>query len=89
MADFRSPHNIPEEKDEPLDNLQKTGHTFIADGVPEVIKRTREALRMGAFADQVYGWRRRSVVLRSTRCHGLHLKCGLFSEAPTPREGLN
>lgn len=47
-GDFRSPHNIPEEKDEPLDYLQKTGHTLIADGVPEVIKRTREVLRMGA-----------------------------------------
>ncbi|HXH85233.1 MAG TPA: amidohydrolase family protein [Nitrospira sp.] len=47
-GDFRDPHNIPEEKDEPLDYMQKTGHTFIADGVPEVIKRTREVLRMGA-----------------------------------------
>jgi len=47
-GDWRNPHNIPEEKDEPLDYVQKTGQTLIADGVPEVIKRTREALRMGA-----------------------------------------
>lgn len=47
-GDWRSPQNIPEEKDEPLDYVQKTGHTLIADGAPEVMKRTREALRMGA-----------------------------------------
>jgi len=47
-GDFRDPLTIPEDNDAPLDYLQKTGHTLIADGVPEVIKRTREALRMGA-----------------------------------------
>jgi len=47
-GDFRNPLNIPEEKNEPLDYLLKTGHAMIADGVPEVIKKTREALRMGA-----------------------------------------
>jgi len=47
-GDWRNTHNIPEEKTEALDYVQKTGQTLIADGVPEVIKRTREALRMGA-----------------------------------------
>jgi len=47
-GDWRNPLNIPEEKYEPLDYVQKTGQTLIADGVPEVIKRTREVLRMGA-----------------------------------------
>ncbi|EKO3473287.1 amidohydrolase family protein [Vibrio fluvialis] len=47
-GDWRSPLNIPEEKDQPLDYTQKSGHTLIADGVPEVMKRTREVLRMGA-----------------------------------------
>jgi len=47
-GDWRNTHDIPEEKDAALDYVQKTGQTLIADGVPEVIKRTREALRMGA-----------------------------------------
>ncbi|WP_455387844.1 amidohydrolase family protein [Petrachloros mirabilis] len=47
-GDYRDPHNIPEEKDAPLDYMSRTGHTLIADGVPEVIKRSREVLRMGA-----------------------------------------
>ncbi|UFI05743.1 metal-dependent hydrolase family protein [Roseibium aggregatum] len=47
-GDWRSPLNIPEEKFQPLDYAQKTGQTLIADGVPEVMKRTREVLRMGA-----------------------------------------
>lgn len=47
-GDFRSPLTIPEDNNTSLDYLQKTGHTLIADGVPEVIKRTREVLRMGA-----------------------------------------
>lgn len=33
---------------EPLDYLQCNGMTLIADGVPQVMKRTRKALRMGA-----------------------------------------
>jgi len=47
-GDWRNPLNIPTEKDEPLDYLQRSGQTLIADGVPEVMKRTREVLRMGA-----------------------------------------
>ncbi|HPG21612.1 MAG TPA: amidohydrolase family protein [Amaricoccus sp.] len=47
-GDWRNPLNIPEEKDQPLDYQQRSGQTLIADGVPEVMKRTREVLRMGA-----------------------------------------
>lgn len=47
-GDFRSPLSVPEDNNAPLDYLSKTGWTLIADGVPEVLKRTREALRMGA-----------------------------------------
>ncbi|MEP9390621.1 amidohydrolase family protein [Mesorhizobium sp. KR9-304] len=47
-GDFRGPNDVPENPDTPLDYTQRIGHTLIADGVPDVIKRTREALRMGA-----------------------------------------
>ena len=47
-GDFRGPNDVPENPGTPLDYFQRTGHTLIADGVPEVIKRTREVLRMGA-----------------------------------------
>jgi len=46
--DYRGPNDVPVEPNAPLSYLQKVGHTIIADGVPEVIKRTREVLRMGA-----------------------------------------
>jgi imidazolonepropionase-like amidohydrolase len=45
---FRGPNDVPENSGTPLDYMQRTGHTLIADGVPEVTKRTREAFRMGA-----------------------------------------
>ncbi|WP_455389281.1 amidohydrolase family protein [Petrachloros mirabilis] len=47
-GDFRGPLDVPSENGSPLDYFQRVGHTLIADGVPEVIKRTREVLRMGA-----------------------------------------
>ena len=47
-GDFRGPNNVPENPGAPLDYEQRVGHTLIADGVPEVMKRTCEALRMGA-----------------------------------------
>jgi len=47
-GDFRGPNDVPENAGTPLDYSQRVGYTLIADGVPEVIKRTREALRMGA-----------------------------------------
>ncbi|MCP5306554.1 MAG: amidohydrolase family protein [Chromatiaceae bacterium] len=47
-GDFRGPNDVPENPGLPLDYQQRVGNTLIADGVPEVIKRTREVLRMGA-----------------------------------------
>lgn len=47
-ADFRPPTSIPAERDAPLVYLEKSGHVMVADGVPEVLKRVREVLRMGA-----------------------------------------
>lgn len=47
-GDFRGPFDVPENPSTPLNYLQRTGNIAIADGVPEVIKRSREALRMGA-----------------------------------------
>jgi len=47
-GDFRGPNDVPENPSLPLDYLQRNGQTLIADGVPEVMKRTREVLRMGA-----------------------------------------
>jgi len=47
-GDFRGPNDVPENPGTPLDYMQRVGHTLIADGVPEVTKRTREVLRMGA-----------------------------------------
>jgi imidazolonepropionase-like amidohydrolase len=47
-GDFLAPNAVPSNPDQALDYIQRTGHTLIADGVPEVTKRTREALRMGA-----------------------------------------
>lgn len=47
-GDFRGPNDVPANEGTALDYTQRMGHTLIADGVPEVIKRTREALRMGA-----------------------------------------
>lgn len=47
-GDFRGPNDVPENPGSALDYQQRVGNTLIADGVPEVIKRTREVLRMGA-----------------------------------------
>ncbi|WP_423822127.1 amidohydrolase family protein [Salinisphaera sp. SPP-AMP-43] len=47
-GDFRGPNDVPENPATPLDYPQRVGHTLIADGVPEVLQRSREALRMGA-----------------------------------------
>jgi len=54
-GDFRGPNDVPENLGTPLDYAQRVGHTLLADGVPEVIKRTREALRMGASQIKVMG----------------------------------
>lgn len=47
-GDFRGPNDVPVNLGDGLDYQQRVGETLIADGVPEVIKRTREVLRMGA-----------------------------------------
>lgn len=46
--DFRGPNDVPAQDGAPLDYMERVGHLLLADGVPEVIKRTREVLRMGA-----------------------------------------
>jgi len=47
-GDFRGPNDVPVNPGDALDYQQRVGETLIADGVPAVIKRTREVLRMGA-----------------------------------------
>jgi imidazolonepropionase-like amidohydrolase len=47
-GDFRPYTAVPAQPNAPLDYLQQMGMTLIADGVPEVIQRCREVLRMGA-----------------------------------------
>ncbi len=47
-TDFRPATAVPAESHAPLIYMEKIGHVIVADGVPEVLKRTREALRMGA-----------------------------------------
>jgi imidazolonepropionase-like amidohydrolase len=73
-GDFRGPNDVPENPATPLDYQQRVGHTLLADGVPEVIKRTREALRMGASQVKVMGGRPRLLPVRSPRCHRVHLR---------------
>jgi imidazolonepropionase-like amidohydrolase len=47
-SDWRPATGAPFDIAAPLDYPQRVGHFLVADGVPEVLKRTREALRMGA-----------------------------------------
>jgi imidazolonepropionase-like amidohydrolase len=47
-TDFRPATAVPAEHNAPLVYMESIGHVIVADGVPEVLKRTREALRMGA-----------------------------------------
>ena len=50
-TDFRPYSAVPTSAAEPLPdylNMYRSGHLALADGVPEVIKRARESLRMGA-----------------------------------------
>jgi len=46
-GDFRGPNDVPRDPAAPFNYFQGL-HSFIADGVPEVLLRTREILRMGA-----------------------------------------
>jgi imidazolonepropionase-like amidohydrolase len=47
-ADYRPSTAVPADPAEPLTYISRNGYGVVADGVPEVIKRVREALRMGA-----------------------------------------
>jgi len=47
-ADFRPYTAVPAEPDAQLIYISRNGYAAVADGVPEVMKRTREVLRMGA-----------------------------------------
>jgi imidazolonepropionase-like amidohydrolase len=47
-TDFRPSTAIPADTTMPLVYMERIGHVMVADGVPDVLKRTREALRMGA-----------------------------------------
>jgi len=47
-GDYRPSTAVPENPDEPLIYVNRNGYAVVADGVPEVMKRVREALRMGA-----------------------------------------
>ena len=46
--DFRGPNDVPANNTDPLSYFERNGVVMVADGVPEVIKRVRENLRMGA-----------------------------------------
>jgi len=47
-GDFRFPFEIPRDDSTPLSRLELLGGTAIADGVDEVLRRTREQLMLGA-----------------------------------------
>lgn len=47
-SDFRPATAVPLDPAAPLSYVERSGHFVIADGVPAVLQRTREALRMGA-----------------------------------------
>lgn len=47
-GDFRSLHDIPRGSADPLHFTERQRYTSIADGVPEVLRRTRENLLQGA-----------------------------------------
>jgi len=47
-ADFKGYTDVPSEPGAPLTCLERNGEILLADGVPEVMKRVREVLRMGA-----------------------------------------
>lgn len=47
-GDFRMPSDVPAQSDAPLTHPEIMGVGMIADGVPEVLKRVREQLMLGA-----------------------------------------
>lgn len=47
-TDFRAATAVPADHTAPLIYMERIGHVMVADGVPAVLQRVREALRMGA-----------------------------------------
>ena len=47
-GDFGSPTDVPKDPSRPLSYIERSGQTIIADGVDQVLIRTREQLRQGA-----------------------------------------
>ena len=47
-GDFRPATAVPENSATPLSYMEREGFFILADGVPQVLKRTREVLRQGA-----------------------------------------
>jgi len=47
-ADYRPATAVPANPSEPLMYVERNGYAVVADGVPEMMKRVREALRLGA-----------------------------------------
>ena len=53
--DYRSAQAVPTNPGDALEYWNRTGLLLIADGVPEIIKRSREVLRMGASQLKIAG----------------------------------
>ena len=53
--DFRGKNDVPANNADPLSYWERNGLIMVADGVPEVIKRARENLRMGATQLKIAG----------------------------------
>ncbi|MCV2889458.1 metal-dependent hydrolase family protein [Ruegeria aquimaris] len=53
--DYRALQAVPSNPADPLDYWNRNGLLMLADGVPEVTKRTREILRMGATQIKIAG----------------------------------
>ncbi|OYY04300.1 MAG: hydrolase [Sphingobacteriia bacterium 35-40-5] len=47
-GDFGAPTDVPKDPSRPLSYIEKSGQTIVADGVDQVLIRTREQLRQGA-----------------------------------------
>lgn len=47
-GDFGNPTDVPKELDRQLSYIERNGQTIVADGVDQVLMRTREQLRQGA-----------------------------------------
>jgi len=47
-GDFGAPTDVPKDPSRPLSYIERSGQTIVADGVEQVLVRTREQLRQGA-----------------------------------------